>query len=88
MYAYEGGDLAQAGRIALAHRDELAMRGQSESVRLWLERCTEEEIASDPQLSLAAAWVFLYGGDAVRARRFIAAAERGPLDGASPEGAS
>ena len=47
----------------LAHRDEFARRGQSESVRLWLERCTEEEIASDPQLSIAAAWVFLYRGD-------------------------
>jgi LuxR family transcriptional regulator, maltose regulon positive regulatory protein len=87
-YAYESGDLAQAGRIALAHRDEFAMRGQSESVRLWLERCTDEEIDSDPRLALAAAWVFLYGGDAARARRFIAAAERWPLDEASPDGAS
>jgi len=87
-YAHEGGDLAQAGRIALAHRDEFAMRGQSESVRLWLERCNDEEIASDPQLSLAAAWVFFYGGDTARARRFIATAERGPLEVASTDGAS
>jgi LuxR family transcriptional regulator, maltose regulon positive regulatory protein len=87
-YAYESGDLAQAGRIALAHRDEFAMRGQSESVRLWLERCTDEEIESDPRLALAAAWVFFYGGDAARARRFIAAAEGWPLDAASPDGAS
>ncbi len=58
-------------------------------MRLWLERCTEEEIASDPQLSIAAAWVFGYlGGDAARARRFVAAAERGPLDVASADGAS
>jgi LuxR family transcriptional regulator, maltose regulon positive regulatory protein len=87
-YAHESGDLEQAGRIALAHRDEFARRGQGESVRLWLERCTDEEIASNAQLALAATWVFLYGGDVVRARRFIAAAERGPLDGASPDGAS
>jgi AAA ATPase domain len=60
LYAYESRELAQAGRIALAHREELARHGQSESVRLWLERCTEEKIASDPQLSLAAAWVFLF----------------------------
>jgi LuxR family transcriptional regulator, maltose regulon positive regulatory protein len=86
-YAYESGDLAQAGRIALAHRDEFAMRGQSESVRLWLERCTDEEIDSDPRLALAAAWVCFYGGDAARSRRFIAAAERWPLDEASPDGA-
>jgi LuxR family maltose regulon positive regulatory protein len=88
MYAHESGDLARAGRIALAHRDEFARRGRGESVRVWLDRCTDAEIASDPQLSLAAAWVFLYGGDATRARRFIAAAERGPLDEASPDGAS
>jgi LuxR family transcriptional regulator, maltose regulon positive regulatory protein len=88
QYAHESGELAQAGRIALAHRDEFAMRGQSESVRLWLERCTDEEIDSDPRLALAAAWGFFYGGDAARARRFIAAAERWPLDEASPDGAS
>jgi LuxR family transcriptional regulator, maltose regulon positive regulatory protein len=88
LYAHESGDLALAGRIALAHRDEFARRGQSDSVRLWLDRCTDEEIASDPQLSLAAAWVFFYSGDAARSRRFIAAAERGPLDAASADGAS
>ena len=87
-YAHESGDLAQAGRIALAYRDEFASHGQIESVRLWLDRCTEEEIGSDPQLSIAAAWVFLYLGDAVRARRFVAAAEQGPLDVASADGAS
>ena len=87
-YAYESGDLAQAGRIALAHRDEFVGRGQIESLRLWLDRCTDEQIASDPQLSIAAAWVFAYLGDAARARRFLAAAERGPLDVASADGAS
>jgi len=87
-YAHECGDLGRAGRIALAHRGEFAMRGQSESVRLWLDRCSDEEIESDPQLSLAAAWVFFYVGDGPRARRFMAVAERGPLDEASPDGAS
>ncbi len=87
-YAHEGGDLAQAGRIALASRDVFARRGRIESLRLWLNRCTEEEIASDPQLSIAAAWVAGYRGDAARARRFFAAAERGPLDVASADGAA
>ncbi|MBS1868032.1 MAG: AAA family ATPase [Actinobacteria bacterium] len=87
-YAHESGDLAQAGRIALAHRDEFAMHGHSQRVRRWIERCTDEEIASDPQLSLAAAWISFYGGDAARARRFIAAAERAPLDVPSADGAS
>jgi LuxR family maltose regulon positive regulatory protein len=87
-YAHESGNLAQGGRIALAHRHEFVSRGQIESLRLWLERCTEQEIASDPQLSIVAAWVFGYRGDAGRASRFFAAAERGPLDVPSADGAS
>jgi LuxR family transcriptional regulator, maltose regulon positive regulatory protein len=88
MYAYQSGQLAQAGRIALANQDGFASRGVAESVRLWLDRCTEEEIASDPQLSLAATWVCSYSGDAVGATRYIAAAERGQLDVPSPDGAT
>jgi LuxR family transcriptional regulator, maltose regulon positive regulatory protein len=88
LYAYESGDLARAGRVALAHRDEFAMRGQSDTVRLWLARCSDEEIDSDPRLALAAAWVSFYGGEPVRARRFMAAAGRGRLDEASADGAS
>jgi LuxR family maltose regulon positive regulatory protein len=88
IYSHESGELDHAGQIALAHRDEFAMRGQSESVRLWLDRCTDEEIASNPQLSLAAAWVFLYSGDAARAKRFAAVAARGRLEEASADGAS
>ena len=87
-YAHEAGDLAHAGRIALASRDEFASRGQIETLRLWLDRCTDTEIESDPQLSIAAAWVFGYLGDAARARRFLVAAERAPLDLASADGAS
>lgn len=87
-YARSSGELAQAGRIALAHRDEFAMWGRGDSVRLWLERCSEEEIASDAQLSVAAAWVLAYVGDATRAMRFVAAAEAHPLDRPSADGAS
>ena len=87
-YAHESGDLAQAGRIALGHWDELTGRGRIETLRLWLDRCTEEEIKSDAQLSIAAAWVAVLLGDPVRARRFVAAAERGPLDVPSADGAT
>ena len=87
-YAYEAGDLAHAGRIALAYRDEFASCGHIESLRLWLDRCTDTEIESDPYLSIAAAWVFGYLGEAGRARRFLVAAERAPLDLASADGAA
>jgi LuxR family transcriptional regulator, maltose regulon positive regulatory protein len=86
-YAHGCGDLAQAGRIALASRETFTRRGQSETLRLWLERCSDEEIASDPQLSIAATWVCMYQGDEARARQFVAAAERGPLDVPSADGA-
>ena len=66
-YAHDAGDLAHAGRIALAYRDEFASRGQIETLRLWLDRCTDAEIESDAQLSIAAAWLFGYLGDAAGA---------------------
>lgn len=87
-YAHQGGDLALAGRVALAHREELSRLGQSETVWLWIDGCTDEEIASDPQLALAAAWVLLFRGDISRARQFIEAAGHGRLDGPSADGAS
>ena len=87
-YAHESGDLDQAGRIALKHWDELTANGRIETLRLWLNRCTDKEIESDAQLSIAAAWAAALLGDPVRARRFIAAAERKPLDVPSVDGAS
>ena len=87
-YAHESGDLAQAGTIALRHWDELTGRGRIETLRLWLDRCTREEIESDAQLSIAAAWVAVLLGDPVGARRFVAAAERKPLDVPSADGAT
>ena len=87
-YAYDCGELGQAGRIALANRDVFTQRGQSETVRLWFDRCTDEQIVSDPQLAIAAAWAYGYQGDEARTRRFIAAAEPGPLDVASADGSN
>jgi len=87
-YAHDSGDLSQAGRIALANQAGLTQRGQSETLRLWLDRCTDAEIASDPQLSIAAAWTFGYQGDESRAREFLVAAEHGPLDVPSADGAT
>jgi LuxR family maltose regulon positive regulatory protein len=87
-YAHECGELGQAGRIALTSQAGFTQHGASETMRYWLERCTDEELASDPQLSIAAAWIFLYQGDEVRAKRSIAAAERGPLDVPSADGAT
>ena len=87
-YAHESGDLDQAGRIALEHWDELTGSGRIETLRLWLKRCTDTELESDAQLAIAAAWAAALLGDPVKARRFVAAAERKPLDVPSADGAS
>ena len=87
-YAHECGDLEMAGRIALASWDVFGRRGQLETMRLWLLDCTEDEVASDPQLALAAAWVYTLLGEVEKAQRFALAAERGDLDRPSADGAT
>ncbi|MCZ7588783.1 MAG: LuxR C-terminal-related transcriptional regulator [Gaiella sp.] len=81
--ARECGDFAQAGRVAATVADTMVNRGQVETLRLWLEACSDDEIASDPQLAIVAGWteLLLGGADRVdRAQRFINAAEQGELD--------
>jgi LuxR family transcriptional regulator, maltose regulon positive regulatory protein len=86
--AHECGDLERAGRIALASWDALGSRGQLATLRLWFVDCTEEEVASDPRLALAAAWVYTLLGGVEKAQRFALAAERGDLDMPSADGAT
>ena len=87
-YAHECGDLQWAARIALASWDALASRGQLETMRLWLLDCTDDEVAADPQLAIAAAWVYGLLGEGEKAQRFAVAAERGDLDVPSADGAT
>ena len=86
--ARECGDFARAGRIALGSVDRFLNLGQLETVRLWLLDCTDEEIDSDPQLAIAASWVYGFLGEVDKVLRFTAAAERAELDVPSPDGAS
>ena len=88
-YARECGDFSLAGRIALRYADDLIARGLIETLRGWLSRCTPAELASDPRLALAGAWVALLSGEAAEARRLAAAADTADdLDVPSPEGAT
>ena len=86
--AHECGDLKLAGRIALASIDSFRRSGQLETVKLWLLDCTDEEISSDPQLAIVAAWVHLHLGDSEGAQRFVAAVEGEDLDVPSADGAT
>jgi len=86
--AHECGDLARAGRIAQASSLGLLARGQFETLRLWILDCTDEEVGADPQLAIAAAWVFTLLGEAEKAERFVLDAEQGDLDVPSADGAT
>ncbi|MGZ4708241.1 MAG: LuxR C-terminal-related transcriptional regulator [Acidimicrobiales bacterium] len=88
-YAHRANDLDRAGRILLRHRDEYLGSGRIETVLRLLDLCQEEDIESDPQLAIAAAWVTGHAGDTERANRYLAAAERSPdLDRPSSDGAT
>jgi len=86
--ARECGDFERAGRIALRCADHFTRLGQLETLRLWLLDCSDDEIASDPQLAVAAGWVYGLLGEPDMAQRFTAAAARGELDVPSADGAT
>ncbi len=87
-YARRGHDLARAGRVLLRSWDEYLGSGRSATLLRWLDRCAEDDIVSDPQLAIAAAWITGHLGDAERAYRYLAAAERGDLDPPASDGAT
>ena len=86
-YAQRSGDFALAGRIALGHGPRLIRAGQIDTLRSWIERSTNDEITSDAAFCIAAGMVAALLGEP-KAHRFVNAAERLPLDGPSPDGAS
>jgi LuxR family maltose regulon positive regulatory protein len=67
---------------------EFASRGQIETLRTWVGRSSEKEIASDACLAIGAGWVATLLGDVERAERYAATAARHPLDVPSPDGAT
>ena len=84
--AHECGDLERAGRIAMASAVGFVGSGQVESLRLWLEECTDDEIDADPQLAITASWVHMLRGDGQAAERLLLEAERHNLDVPSADG--
>ena len=88
LYAQQSGDLARAGQLVLNHWQDYATRNQLETLRLWVGRNTDTEIASDASLAIGAGWVYTLLGDADRAERYAAAAAQHPLDVPSSDGAT
>ena len=82
------GDFDRAGRVLFRHMEDYVSRGRIQTVRRWLETCSDDEIESDPKLSIGAGWFVAHLGEAERAWRYIQAAGRFELDSPSPDGAS
>ena len=82
------GDFDRAGRVLFRHMENYVSRGRIQTVRRWLETCSDDEIESDPKLSIGAGWFVAHLGEAERAWRYIQAAGRFELDSPSPDGAS
>jgi LuxR family transcriptional regulator, maltose regulon positive regulatory protein len=87
-YARRARNFDRAGRVLLRDYEGYLAVGRHDTVLRWLDQCREEDIESDPQLAIAAAWMRIHSGDGERANRYLAAAERSELDRPSSDGAS
>ncbi|HYO43727.1 MAG TPA: LuxR C-terminal-related transcriptional regulator [Candidatus Limnocylindrales bacterium] len=70
------GDVARAGRIVCRVHMDYAQHARHETTRRWLEMFTDEQILSDPALTITAGFVGPMTGDTPRGRRWAAAALR------------
>ena len=86
-HAIEAGDRRATRELISANWYSYLNAGRLETVRSWLSAVGEEEIATDPVLSLTAAWCSALVGDIDEAGRWVASAKLGSVDGPLPDGA-
>jgi LuxR family transcriptional regulator, maltose regulon positive regulatory protein len=79
-HAIAAGDRREAGRLIWSKTPEYESGGREATLRRWLERFTEEEIADSPELCLAAAANYVTRGDGAQAERWTAAAMSAAAD--------
>ncbi|MGH2774296.1 MAG: LuxR C-terminal-related transcriptional regulator [Actinomycetota bacterium] len=86
-HAIEAGDRRATRELISANWYSYLNAGRLETVRSWLSAVGDEEIVTDPVLSLTAAWCSALVGDVDEAERWLAAARIGSVDGPLPDGA-
>jgi len=86
-HAIEAGDRRATRELISANWYPYLNAGRLETVRSWLSAVGEEEIATDPVLSLTAAWCSALVGEIEEAERWLAAARIGTVEGSLPDGA-
>lgn len=79
-HAIAAGDRRVAGRLIWSKTPEYESGGREATLRRWLERFTEEEIAESPELCLAVAANYVTRGDGAQAERWTAAAMSAAAD--------
>jgi LuxR family transcriptional regulator, maltose regulon positive regulatory protein len=76
-HATAANDVGSAGELLWRVAPECVMTDRHAAVRRWLERFTNDQIATEPRLALAAATSAFAAGDRDRVEHWCAAAERG-----------
>jgi LuxR family maltose regulon positive regulatory protein len=74
-HAHRSGDLSLIGDLVWSGVPACAGSGWPDRLRQWLAPLTDEDIASDPWLTLSAAWSCLQGGESARMGRWLLTAE-------------
>jgi LuxR family maltose regulon positive regulatory protein len=86
-HAIEAGDRRATRELISANWYSYMNAGRLETVRSWLAAVGDEDIATDPVLSLTAAWCSALVGEVDEAKRWLAAARIGTVEGPLPDGA-
>ena len=86
-HSIEAGDRRATRELVSANWYPYLNAGRIETVRSWLSAVGEEEIATDPVLSITAAWCSALVGDIDEAGRWVASAKLGSVNGPLPDGA-
>jgi LuxR family transcriptional regulator, maltose regulon positive regulatory protein len=86
-HAIKAGDRRATRELISANWYSYLNAGRLETVRSWLSAVGDEDIATDPVLSLTAAWCSALVGEVDEAKRWLAAARTGTVEGPLPDGA-
>ena len=73
-HAISAGDIHEAGRLIWANTTDYETHGRSSTLRRWLDRFTDEQLASSPALCLARATNHLTMGEGHQVERWTSAA--------------
>jgi LuxR family maltose regulon positive regulatory protein len=85
-HSIEAGDIRAARDLIWSNLLTYINEGRFETMDAWFSAIGHEAIASDPVLSLAAGWMNGLTGHLDDVDRYLAAAERGDVEGPLPDG--